>query len=132
MATVELSKDIHGTQLLAELRAAGVSVTSDFPRLIGDQLTVDGDLTDAQLADAVEAHTANPDFIDPGPAKDWRDRLRAEVAFIDGQLESWPTDATTTAQALQRVNFLLAATQRLARNQARILRFIDNATTDSA
>lgn len=61
----------------------------------------------------------------------WRDRLRAEVAFIDSQIATWPEDATNNTQALQRVNFLLAAAKRTARNQSRILQFIDDATMDS-
>lgn len=88
-------------------------------------------VTEAQLQAAVDAHLADPDYIPPGPEKDWRAKLRAEVAFINDQIATWPADATTNAQALQRVNFLLAATKRIARNQARIMQFIDNATMDS-
>ena len=61
----------------------------------------------------------------------WRDKLRAEVAFINDQIATWPTNATNTTEALQRVNLLLVATKRIARNQARILQFIDDATMDS-
>jgi hypothetical protein len=80
-------------------------------------------------ADALEADDmwAQNDMAQAG----WRDRLRAEVAFIDSQLATWPPNATDTASALQRVNFLLSATKRIARNQSRIMQFIDDATMDS-
>lgn len=56
MATTTLNKEINGVQLIAELKAAGRGVTSEAPLLRGDQLTVEGTLTDQQLADAVAAH----------------------------------------------------------------------------
>jgi hypothetical protein len=90
-------------------------------------------LTAAEIAqreaDALEADAlwSQNDMARAG----WRDRLRAEVAFIDDQIATWPTNATTNQEALQRVNFLLAATKRIARNQKRILQFIDDATMDS-
>ena len=62
----------------------------------------------------------------------WETKLQEEIDFIAGQLTSWPADATTNTQAIARVNFLLTATQRLARNQERVLKWIRAHEMDSA
>lgn len=62
----------------------------------------------------------------------WRAKLLAEIDFIDAQLASWPPNATNNTTALERVNFVLGATKRIARNQNRILKFIRDNTRDSA
>lgn len=61
----------------------------------------------------------------------WRQKVSDEIAFIETQLGTWPADATTNTQAIARVNFLLSAVKRLARNQERILKFITDQVKDA-
>lgn len=60
----------------------------------------------------------------------WRARLATEIAFVTDQLAAWPADATTSTQAIARVNFLLSATKRIARDLQRVLEYIADSTKD--
>lgn len=120
---------LNGAKLAEELTTAGFPVTVFDVVVVDDELEVP---VDSAASGVISAHVGEPDWMPAGPVKDWRDKLRAEVAFIDSQIATWPTNASTNQEALQRVNFLLTATKRIARNQSRILKFIDDATMDSA
>ena len=119
MATTTLNKNINGAQLIDELKAL-YTVTSTVPTLTGDQLTVEGDFSHAQLADAVAAHTAIDGYMSPGPERDWRAALKNEIDNLSLALADPTFDWTRSA-----------VIKRLARNQLRILRFIRDHVMDS-
>lgn len=121
---VTTQKAINSSQLKAELGGADVFTSED------GIVEAEG-VTEAQLQAAVAAHEADSEWRPPGPERDWRVALQNEIAFIESQLSSWPANATTNTEGLQRVNFLLAAVRRLARDQVRILRFIRDNTLDA-
>lgn len=121
-AQVTTQKDINPEQLKAEM---GCDVFTSEAGI------VQAEVEEATLQAAVDAHTADPGWRAPGPERDWRTLIENEVAYIADQLSSWPTNANTNTEALQRVNFLLGATKRLARNQERILKYIRDQVMDA-
>lgn len=130
MARVQTQKRIGIEQFHFHAGVTNLQIEGQ-PETTQNKTLITDDLTQAELEAAVTSYTFDPDHLPPGSSKDWRDRLKAEILFIEDQLSTWPANASTNQEALQRINFLLAASKRLARNQSRILKFIDNSTLDS-
>lgn len=131
MPSVSTTKPIHPDQFIdanpsvTELRIHGEFLSND-----EKEVEVSG-LSQGQLQAAVDAFTFDPSWKPTPEERDWSSLLQAEIDFIASQVASWPPDATTNAQAIQRVNFLLTAVKRVARNQQRILAFIRDNSLDT-
>lgn len=131
--SVQTQKPINLAQLASELGTDQLfgPAPEVLPTTDPKDIAADG-VTQAALQAAIDAHTFDADWRSDPAERDWRVLLASEITFITNQLATWPADATTSTQAIQRVNFLLTATKRLARNQERILEFIRDKVMDSS
>lgn len=113
MARVQTTtaKQIRADQLKAEL---GADIFTS-----GDTVEAEG-CTQAELEAAVAAHVADPEWRPAGPERDWRVALQNEIDAIDAALANPATNWTSAA-----------VIRRIARNQARILRYIRDQELDA-
>lgn len=111
--------------------ALNVPITCDID---GDEVIVYEDISgrEAEAQAVIDAYVYDPEWVFTSEERDWRTLLQREIEFIAGQLETWPDDATTNAQALQRVNFLLSAQERMGRDLLRLLRYIRDDVMDAS
>lgn len=99
MATIKVSKDFNGSQLIDELTAAGHNITFPYPSQTDDELTIEGDLTDQQLADALDAHTPDPDFGKPAEELILKDEISQRLQTLhDATKDKATWDGLTAAQ----------------------------------
>lgn len=136
MLCFPLPVDLNGEGLTEELRTAGylhpvVSVTVEAAEEVL-AVSCDDESDEAGIGAVVAAHTGALTETQQLET-DWRIKIESEIAFLDGQVKTWPVDLVagqTVNQVGQRVNFTSAAVKRLARNQQRILRYILDSTMD--
>lgn len=101
--------------------ALGESVTCDID---GDKVIVYEDIKDTTAVQTViDAYTYDPTWEPPGPDRDWRQTLQAEIEYFDNQLTNWPTSSPGPA-------FVATLVRRLVRNQLRLLRLIRDNVQD--
>lgn len=124
----------NADKLLEELAAQGFEVE----RLYGIAVEADGRLSldlpeehEAAVGAVVAAHTGEPSSVQQVDI-DWRDRLQAELAWLENEIATAPAPGTTTnGNAVARLDALIQHQKRIDRDLIRLVRFLRDGMRDT-
>lgn len=96
MADIEASKPINATQLCVELGRVPLRVTGPYPD--GHSRIRTDAVTDGELAAAVDAHVADPNYVDPeNVAPEPVPTVEERLAALEGEVQAMKDRASVEA-----------------------------------